>query len=140
MGRGPLVSLVDNAKPWHVTQHNRQGGERHGQKKKGARLFQNCAKRVALWIHVTSLSWKDVLTKRRPNHVGRRAQPALAGEQQRHKLRAITVSPVPRIQANQQPGERSIHKSSSLLSPALANRCRVASFVRRTRRPSPLMR
>src|ERR1700682_3795064 len=140
MRSGPLIGLVDNAEHCNVTKHQRQGGERHCQWKKGARLFQNGAKRIGMLIHVTSWSWKDVLTKCRPNHVRRRAKVGTASLKKRLELRPVALSPLARIQARKQVSERTIHSTSSLFHPALVNCCRVVSFARRTRKPSAVMR
>src|SRR6266849_2312034 len=127
------------AKDIGAAQHG-QGGERHCQWKKGARPLDDGAKRIDRLIHVASSSWEYVLTKCRPNHICRRAQAAMAVLKKRLKLRAVALSPVTRIQARKQVSDYAVHKASSLPSPALWNRCRVASFARRTRRPSPVMR
>src|SRR5260370_7837874 len=121
MRSGHLIGLVDDAEHCDVTKHQRQGGERHCQWKKGARLFQNGAKRIGMLIHVASWSWKDVLTKCRPNHVRRRAKVGTASLKKRLELRPVALSPPARIQARKQVSERTIHSTPTLFHPPFLN-------------------
>ena len=138
MGNGPLIGLTGHAVSRNVTKHHRQGGERHCQGKKSARLFHDGAKRIGMLIHVASAGWGDVFTKCRPNYVCRRAEPA--GLKKRLKLHPVALSPVTRIKARKQVSDYAIHKASSRASPALVNCRRVVSFARRTRSPAAVMR
>src|SRR5882757_10528945 len=51
MSCSSFIGLVDNAEDCNVTKHKRQGGERHCQWKKGARLTHNGAERIGTSIH-----------------------------------------------------------------------------------------
>lgn len=60
--------------------------------------------------------------KCRPHDVSECAKAAFAaGFEKCLELRPIALSPSTRIQTDKQVGERTIHKGSSLLSPAVAN-------------------
>src|SRR5271167_4290443 len=65
MGDGSLIGFVDNAKPCNATQHQRQGGERHHDWKKGARLPEHRAERTRILIHFCLSSGKLYKSPRR---------------------------------------------------------------------------
>src|SRR6266849_5431147 len=137
MGSGPLIWLAykaavsrGQAKDIDAAEHG-QGGERHRHWNKCARHFHDGTERVRGLIHNASYSWKDALTERRPNHVGRCAETAVPGLEQSLEFRAVAFSPRTRIQPHQQTRESGIHRASSLPSPALVNCRSVASFARR---------
>src|SRR5271169_1735421 len=99
MSNGSLVGLTDQAVSSDVTMHHRtnqhrQSGERHCQRKKGARPFQDGAKGIRMSIHIASASWEDALTKRRPKDICRSAKAAAAVLQKCLKLLAIALTPV----------------------------------------------
>ena len=103
MGGGALVGLADNAVSSvkdavdRGSAQDSYGGERHGDGKKGAGVFEDVAKGVGIRIHVASLGWDEVLPKCRPDDVDRGAKAARAGLEKGFELRAVALSPAMRI-------------------------------------------
>ena len=135
MGRCSLIRLMNDTIEAAMTEHQRLSAERHGQRKKSARLLCNSTERTGISIHFASHSGKEALTECRPNDVNCRAKAAIAGFKKNLKFRAVAPSPRTRIKTNQQLSQPGIHKTSNLLSPALLNRCRTVNFARKTRSP-----